>query len=193
MFLPIKFFIYFYLTFIISFIGLLTFKIQYNGIFLIYFYYYIWFSDALIVFYQNKDGLNKNIIIMIFISYLKLIISYYLLLINGKKRVTLGVYPILEIRHFTTALFALSFTLFYYSYLYTSIKIKNIYEKVIHIFISLSLISFSLYLLHYSIQNFFMQYLQINGLILIGVTFMLTVILSYLSEIKLYNYIRCGI
>lgn len=177
-------------AFLISIIGLFTYKFLYNELSLIAMYYYIWFSGAIVLFLLKSNQLNKRYILMIAGTYIIIIVNYFFFFIYHKTVGSVGIHPILELRHFVVSMLGLLFSVSFYKYFHSFFITKYFYNKLIQLFAYISPISFGIYVLHYPIMNYFMKYTEVNGFLLLGITFICVVIVSYFSEIKIYGYIR---
>jgi len=183
-------FIFYNIALIISLFGLITYFYFYNQISLILMYYYIWFSGAFILFALVNKQLNTKVIYTISFSYLLVILLYVSLFIYNKSIASIGVHPILELRHYSVALLILLFGIFFYKKIYVNIKNNYLYTKVIYYSSLLAPISFSFYVFHYPIKNYFQSFTEYNNVLLLFITLSITVIFSYIVEVKLYKLIR---
>ena len=185
-----KLFYFNMIALLISFVGLITFKLEYNQVSLIGMYYYIWFSGAIVLLALEQEQLNNRIVLMITIGYIALITIYIILFVIDSSAKGLGVHPLLELRHYSVSFLSITVALSFYKYLYKSLKNNYIYTVIVKIFASLAPVSFGIYVLHYPIKSYFMQFFEINRYVLLLTTFLITVIFSYIVEIKIYGYIR---
>ena len=89
--------------FIFSILGLVSYFFFYNQISLIIMYYYIWLSGAIIcIILINKLPNNKSLITKVLALYFSIIIIYFLLFILNQKIYSIGIHPLLELRHHIT-------------------------------------------------------------------------------------------
>jgi peptidoglycan/LPS O-acetylase OafA/YrhL len=146
------------LAFLVTLIGLLSYKFIYNQISLIAMYYYIWFSGAIVLILLNNRQLTKSYIQMIALSYLSIIVGYFFLFIYHQQSDGIGVHPILELRHYTVAFLGLFAALFFSKYLHHYCIKKTIYNKLVQLLSHVAPISFGIYILHYPVKTYFMQY-----------------------------------
>ncbi len=173
-----------------SLLGLVTYNLHYNQVSLIAMYYYIWFSGAMVLFFINEKMLSKQNVFMLFASYVLIIMSYWFVFIHNEVLGRLGIHPILELRHYSVAFLGLLFALIFYKYLHHLLTKRLLYQKVVKFFAALAPISFGLYVLHTPIKNYFYQFSKLNGILLLTATLVVSLILSYLAEIKIYGHIR---
>lgn len=183
----------YYSGFIFSMIGLLTYFYFYNQISLIIMYYYIWLSGAIIcIIFINKIPDKKVLIIKLLVFYFIIIISYFVLFILNKEISSVGIHPLLEFRHYFMSFIFLVTALFYTKYLFNKLKNNLFYQKLLLIGAKPASISFGVYVIHYPIMNFFLSLNTkveggVNENILFISTFIFTLILSYIAEIKIYG------
>jgi len=175
---------------LISLIAQLTYSYAYNQVSLITMYYYVWFSGAMVFFLLANNALNKRYILMLVASYFVLLANYFFFFIDFATAGKIGVHPLLEFRHYAVSILGLLFALFFYKYLHGFFVKNYLYGKLVQLLASIAPISFGIYVLHYPIKNYFMQYTEINAFLLLGSTLALSVLMSYFAEIKIYGYIR---
>lgn len=173
-----------------SLLGLVTYALHYNQVSLIVMYYYIWFSGAMVLLFLKENILSKQNIFMLFLSYVIIIISYYFLFMYDKELGRLGIHPVLELRHYSVAFMGLFVALIFYKYLNDFVKKQPLYLKIVNLFASIAPISFGLYVLHYPVKNYFSQFSELSGMLLLIATLLITLFLSYIAEIKIYGSIR---
>lgn len=151
-------FIY-YSGFIFSVLGLVSYFYLPNQISLIIMYYYIWLSGAVlcIIFFENIPN-KKTSIFKLLILYFFIIIIYFLFFILNKNTSSIGIHPLLELRHYITSFIFLIIALFYTKYFYTKLKNNNFYQKILKIGIKPASISFGVYVIHYPVMNFFYSF-----------------------------------
>ena len=158
-------------------------------------YYYIWLSGAIIcIIFINKLPNKKHLIIKVLALYFSIIIIYFLLFVLNQETSSIGVHPLLELRHYITSFIFLIIALFYAKYFYIKLKNKLFYQRLLSLGIKPASISFGVYVIHYPIMNFFLTYNEkwggeINESIGFILTFIFTLILSYIAEIKIYGNI----
>ena len=185
----------YYSGFVFSILGLLSYFFFYNQISLIIMYYYIWLSGAIIcIIFINKLPNKKHLIIKVLALYFSIIIIYFLLFVLNQEHSSIGVHPLLELRHYITSFIFLIIALFYTKYFYIKLKNNLFYQKLLSLGIKPASISFGVYVIHYPIMNFFLTYNEkwggeINESIGFILTFIFTLILSYIAEIKIYGNI----
>lgn len=175
---------------LISLMGLILLNFNFNNIFLIFFYYYIWFSGVMIFYFLKENKLDKIHLSSLLISYLVLILVYIILFISDKELGNIGVHPLLELRHYAMAFISLFIIFIVYSYFYIKVKDIKVYKKTIQLLGTIAPISFGIYVFHYPIYMYLKTYTQINSLILLIITLFLTLFLSFLVEVKIYKLIR---
>lgn len=183
----------YYSGFVFSLLGLLSYFFFYNQISLIMMYYYVWLSGAIIcIIFANKLPNKKSLIIKVLELYFSIIIIYSLLFVLNQNTSSIGVHPLLELRHYLTSFVFLIIALLYTKYFYTKLKNNLFYQRLLSIGIKPASISFGVYVIHYPIMIFFLTINQkmggqINENMGFLLTFMFTLILSYIAEIKIYG------
>lgn len=175
---------------LLSIIGILSFKVNYNQVSLIIMYYYVWFSGAITLLYITKNQFQFYSTLMTFISYIIIILLYSSLFVFHQNIISIGVHPLLELRHYSATLLLFLFSILFYKIIYTHIKNNKFYKKIIYFFSLIAPLSFSLYVFHYPIKNYMERFNEVNGIVLLIITLLISLVLSYLVEIKLYNLIR---
>lgn len=183
----------YYSGFILSIVGLLSYFFFYNQVSLIIMYYYVWLSSAIIcIIFANKISNRKSLIFKVLALYFLLIIIYFLVFVLNQKTITMGVHPLLQLRHYITSFIFLIIALFYSKYFYIKLKNNSFYQKLLSLGIKPASISFGVYVIHYPIMNFFLTFNekmggQLNDAIGFILTLIFTLILSYIAEIKIYG------
>lgn len=177
------------IAFIISLIGLLSYKITYNQISLFLMYYYIWFSGAYSYFiFHSTSNRNKKLLFLIF-GYVFLITIYAYLFIFHEKIHHLVDHPILELRHYLASLVLLLFAIVVVLYVYNKLRSISLYLRIRDFFAYFAPISFGLYVIHYPIKNILSEF-EWNGWIKLFCTLLVSIILSYISEIIIFRKIK---
>lgn len=176
------------LAFIISIVGMTSYYFIPNQFSSILIYYYMWFSGGVLYYiYKNENTYTKEKILLL-IGFIGLILLYSLLFIIKSEYIASVVFPYIKLRHYISALlFVLILFIFYRP---ISFILEKIFiEKILLFFIKLAPISFSIYAIHYPIMEVF-ETIEINKMLKLILTLLLTLFFAYLAEIKLYKYLR---
>jgi peptidoglycan/LPS O-acetylase OafA/YrhL len=182
--------LFFILTsFIVSIIGILTYKYLYNQASLFLMYYFIWASGAsLYLVYKDK---NKKIRLyflkIILLCYMLLISIYFFILIYNQQLFHYVNHPILEIRHYLAAFFMIILVILY-NKLGMNLKENKYIHNIFKVFSLFATISFAFYLVHYPIMLLFDSY-DTNGYLKVLIMFITSVFISWLFEIVIYKRI----
>lgn len=176
----------------LSLIGILTYKIHYNQVSIFLIYYFLWFSGGyLYLILQQKNSLKKNLIKLGF-SYILIIFIYWVLFIMNEQISHYVDHPFLELRHYISAAFFLFLSLIVSKFLFPKIKQYFLYIRIRNFFAFFGPISFALYVFHYPIKNL-LNTIELNGWIKLLILFALSILLSYLAEIKFQPIIKKSI
>ena len=183
--------------FIFSIIGLISYYYFPNQISLIVMYYYIWLSGAIVcIIYFTQISNKKKSLFTLLIIYLIIICFYFILFVYNEKTSSIGIHPLLELRHYLTSFLFLVVSLIYAKYLYNYLKNNLNYQKFLKLGLKPASISFGVYVIHYPIMQFFMyiyenfrieEMIIPSNYILFTCTIILTLILSYIAEIRIYG------
>jgi len=179
-------FIFMTSSMLISFIGILTYKLYFNQISLFLMYYFIWASGGfLYLIYHDKYVQKTKYTIFLVILYIFLISLYYSIFIYNEKIFHYVNHPILEIRHYLDGFIFIGFFIFIARkpFYYKNLLIVKVFTKV---FTKFAPISFAFYIIHYPIMLLFNN-LNINGYLKITIMFTVTVVISYIMEILFYK------
>jgi len=181
-----KTFFYIISSFIISVIGILSYKLIYNQISLFLMYYYIWASGvSLYLIFSTANSKNNNISYLLF-CYILLILLYGYLFVYSEQLSHYVDHPILELRHYIASFIWILALLFVIRYMKSSIKRNLLIKYSVNIFAKFAPISFAFYILHYPVMLLF-DPIMINGYLKILIIFSVTTFLSYLLEILFFR------
>jgi len=177
------------IAFVISVIGLITYKIFYNQISLFLMYYYIWFSGAYSYFiFKTFSGRNRYISILI-VGYLCIIAIYTYLFIFNEQISHLVDHPVLEVRHYLASSVLLLFAIIVFLKLYNIFESNLIYLKVRNFFAYFAPISFGIYVIHYPIKSLLLEF-ELYAWLKLVLVFLISILLSYIIEIKIFTYLK---
>ncbi|MDD2451121.1 MAG: acyltransferase [Sulfurovum sp.] len=175
-------------SFFISLVGIISYKYFYNQVSLFLIYYFIWASGAsLYLIHKNDDIQKKSCYFKILIAcYFFLTAIYFYIFVYNESISHLINHPILELRHYLSAIILIIMSQVYKKYL--NFDVSNF--KLIKIFTKFASISFAFYVIHYPVMLFF-DSLDVNGFLKILIMFIVSVIISWIIEISFFkNYIR---
>lgn len=176
---------------LISVIGAVLYSHIPNNIFLIFFYYQIWFTGALIAIINRKEIARGNG----HFSYLNILIALILpvliyFLVNEKSVSNYVSSPFLEIRHYISAISLFTIFMILQKH-YTTFFQNTISIYIIRFFSRLAPISFGIYVFHYPIKEYMVTLInQYNPITLLLVTIITTLFFSYIFEKRMYSYIK---
>jgi peptidoglycan/LPS O-acetylase OafA/YrhL len=176
------------LAFIISSVGISSYYFIPNQFSSILIYYYMWFSGGVLYYiYKNETIYTKEKFYLLF-GFIGLILFYSLLFIVKSEYIASVVFPHIKLRHYISALLFVFILFIFYKPISFILK-KRFIEKILLFFIKLAPISFSIYAIHYPIMEVF-ETIEINKLLKLILTLVITLFFAYLAEIKLYKYLR---
>jgi len=176
------------LAFVISLIGMISYYFIPNQFSSILIYYYMWFSGGVLYYIYKGENMLKKEMFLLLVGFTGLILFYSLLFIIKSEYVASVVFPYIKLRHYISALLFILILFVFFKYICYILE-KNFIEKTLMIFIKIAPISFSIYAIHYPIMEVF-ETIEINKMLKLILTLILTLIFAYLAEVKLYKYLR---
>lgn len=176
------------IAFLTSLIGMLLYFIYPNQIASILIYYYLWFAGGALFYYYKYNEKDKKYIQTVIIGFIVLIVCYIFLFVIGTPYRASVVFPYIKLRHFIASFVFVLFIVYFYHFFMPIVKSK-IGTKIIQIFSYLAPVSFAIYVVHYPIMKVF-QNTDLNGFTKLFLTILLTLMISYISERKIYIYLK---
>lgn len=176
------------LAFSVSIVGISSYYFVPNQFSSILIYYYMWFSGGVLYYIYKTENIYTKEKILLLIGFIGLILFYSLLFIIKSEYVASVVFPYIKLRHYISALLFVLILFIFFKYICYILE-KQFIEKILIVFIRIAPISFSIYAIHYPIMEVF-ESIEMNRILKLTLTLILTLIFAYLAEVKLYKYLR---
>lgn len=165
-----------WVSFAISFVGMVSYMFIPNHISILLWYYWIFFMGV-----HMGECYSKNTRVNIFVVVATIIMLLTWCVLNEfPKDGNVGVHPFLEVRHFASALFLLIIC-----EVIKQIRIRFA-SRIILLFKSFAPFSMCIYLFQIPVLNVVSHYISTSWLI-VSVATLVTISLSYIVEVKLQN------